>query len=447
MGIVSVAAFLGPGGFLLGGCGGTLPDESGSPRSFNGTVNLRQVGGSGLKVSNSLVHGQFIGSDGSFSAALPVGAQWLAVTDDAGRLRASAITPGAKAGSPPNLSIDAQSTALAVLMLTPGIAASDPELFRARKSYFEGLDSFRILEGRLADVLPSRSVHEALDLPEIAEALEACVAAFCVRFLDSPGRGIGADGAESDIELSVTQPESARTEIEVRNRAWRYVRVGRHTSDAANATVSVKDFGVMGGAVPLSLGSVFTLTATQPEIWKDVECDYSSYSRADYAFQGLGLSADRREPLPVGVAQGYADAALKSVIMYVVFPLIDILVGIAGALNKVKAFVEIIWASVTGGVSVGDLLDAGSEGNWRRFASAIIDLAVAVISIALTTGVLVSAGILSAPKAAALGVALGIVAVGFGVLNGLVASYYYLSLPDAHVMSARGTGSGVVVVS
>lgn len=441
---LGIGSTVGGCAWLLEGCGGKLPDEGGGPSPVIGKVNLAEIGGIGLKVANSLTPGVPVGDGGTFVAPLPSNAQLLLVLDEVGDLRGAAVTAGQAGRSVSEFDVGAQSTALAILMLTPGIAAADPELFAARKAYLEGHPSFLTLVSVLRDNLSRQTLAVALTTPDAVAALEDCVSSFALRFLSPVSREVGVDADEHLIQLHVTEPLSPATSIVIRNSGWRFARITRKLSDASGSSVETRDIQTaMAGAEPLSFGSIFGGSVAAPATFVDTGIDFSRGAKVEYAIQSIGFSFDDRESLPAGVDQGYTWAGFATVVTYVLLPILDMVVGLPDKWEKILEFVQFF---TDAGMLAIDLTRVFLATSMSELLGEAKNAVISLLEFAINHDSLLELGLTAAVNTTVkqLLKAIGFV---FGVANLTLFAISSFRVPDRHVLKAVGTGSGVVVVS
>lgn len=117
-------AMLLAGGNMLAGCGGGGGSVGGRTTTVTGTVNMSQIGGSGLAIQTAIEANAPVSAQGTFSTQTSASASHLIfVTDGASKVRAVGIANPLTAQTMP---LDATSTALVLVMITPGILTFDP---------------------------------------------------------------------------------------------------------------------------------------------------------------------------------------------------------------------------------------------------------------------------------------------------------------------------------
>lgn len=419
---------------LLAGCGGSGSEEAIVPLlEYLGVVATGDFASGRLFASNSLTDRTPVAS-GSFRLFAPRKAHLLYLTGEDGRAYGAAITSGAsRSRSPEEISVNAESTLLAVLTLSPGIAASESELFESRIAQLKALPSYPAARTALAAALKTGDLEAAMKLPAVQTALQQVM----LDYMDSgKSRGITPDGPEHGVTVSVDNANANVPQIKMENRGWRHVRATMRRVNADGSTHSIQElYPAMEGATGISFGSIFTLSVGSPGVGTSTSADFRQYPKTEVAFQGLGFKSSANEPLPLGISSGAGAKAIAcTLLLYAVLPIIDVVVGVGSAMGKMVKWVETFWDGFDSGYSFGALLSSDSP---LALAANIIDFVVAV----------------SAAVAGALGIgvlALKILAIAMAVLgaaNLLVTAYYYFTLPSRHTITLTATGSGGVIIS
>lgn len=144
--VIGLSLFTLVSGDLLSGCGGGDSSPGNNTNStiqtqaVQGTVNRSEIGGNGLSILSPYQAQATVEQNGSFrSLASREATQLLAAVDNAGKLRGLGISFPA---SPTLVTFDATSTALALVMLSPGILTLDPAKSAERIQQIKGLSAF-----------------------------------------------------------------------------------------------------------------------------------------------------------------------------------------------------------------------------------------------------------------------------------------------------------------
>lgn len=419
---------------LLSGCGGSGSEDAIVPLlEYLGVVSTGDFASAKLFASNSLTDRTPVTS-GSFRLFAPRKAHLLYLTGEDGKAYGAAVTSGAsRSRGPEEIPINAESTLLAVLTLSPGIASSDSEVFEARIAQLKALSSYGAARTALAAALKAGDLEAAIKLPGVQTALQQVIQ----DYMDiGKSRGVTPEGPEHAITVTVNDANANVPQIKMENKGWRYVRATMRRVKADGSTHSVQEiYPAMEGATGISFGSIFTLAVGSPGVGTSTSADFSQYPKTEIAFQGLGFKSSSNEALPVGITAGAGSKAIAcTLLLYVVLPIIDVVVGVGSAMSKMVKWVETFWDGFGVGFNFGALLSSDSL---LSLAGNILDFVIAV----------------SAAVAGALGVgvlALKILAIAMAVLgaaNLLVTAYYYFTLPSRHTIALTATGSGGVIIS
>jgi hypothetical protein len=439
-----------------GGAGNTTPPVQ--THTVNGAITTAEIGGTDLRVVSAWSGESLIDSSGRFDAAVSTGgAQLLMVQDSDGKTRALTISiPGSRSRAGADLTVDAESTALSMIFITPGILTTEPAAAAERSAQIKSLSGFAGLVDLVRIRLKTVTFDDLLISTAVNDAAEQCVEEWLNRYAPVAGatsRGIIPGVAQSGF--SVSEPDEfkeanaanpAKTRLKLSNAAWRWVSVKRldlrYGTEKNGTPVAVGD-GPMNGAVSLSWGSIFTHTNEQPTPGQD-EVDFSPASGAttsEYWVFGPGWKAGPTPPASVDSDAWQAWG--QSIVYYVLFPILDLL---SGGLAAFKPGADSwkaaggIWRDIKGGINLNQLTTAADDQSRLR---AFINVLVICVG-GLTAAVL---GAVVGPAAAA-----GLV-LALGAMGGIMAGYNFIcamknwvELQSAVKIVVTTTGDGVVVV-
>jgi hypothetical protein len=440
-----LALAISAGGFLgsaLVGCGGSAALQ---PYTLNGTVALNEVGGSGL-VLRTVFGTANLGSTGNVSIDTALDAAKMAVVHDtADHARGLGVLKPSGGGSD-TFRIDADSTALSFVFLTPGIATSEPAEWQTRAARIRSLASYPALVALLRGQMPAKTLEEILASPEFLTALLNCV----TEYADIPSgtRDIVPQPGQAFCEIKVadqSNPHAVRLQIE--NSAWRYASVFRRELDSGGAVLDLHDLGQIAGGKPFSFGSILATSYGTPTVVPDPNLDFGNYAKCEYWLFGPGM-ADMATAPRVGseVAPDFAAALGKSILVYMLFPVLDLLTGVAGDLNAVMNVVDEIWEAISTSVDLTDLISAMAAQDWEEALASLTDASEAVATATLSSNVLVTKGLLSAAANSFLAFVLSVAGIGMAAGNMVVALYNWWLIPSAAHITVEGTGDGHVIV-
>ena len=362
---------------LSGGAGPT--GGSGTPAlstRVTGTLNTEQIGGSALRVL-SILDGFTPVNAGAFSTSVSADrAQALLVLDGQDKLRAMTINlPGQSPG------VDATSTALAILFLTPGIGSTRPELAPTRLSLIRSAPGFPAFVQVLQAAMLSQDLVMALQAPAVKAARDLVVEQVLAQL---PGLGTGVQprttGEETQIQsdgyvLATKDDSSTESSLvfNLSNEGFRFVKIVREDHfNATQQTVtpvlrgSASGSSVMAGRGGFSLGSILSGITGGGWIPPGGAGDTLSQAqhqsdRIVYWVSGVGnpFHAGEAEDVPAHISAafeslGYADVAM-TFFFYFLLPVVE----------------PILYAH---GIAIEDLITEVGKFAERNFARAGIGL-------------------------------------------------------------------------
>jgi len=455
-----------------GNSGGNNNGSSGTA-TVSGNVNMAQMGGSNLTINSATAAAAPIAKGGAFTTNISAnGSQLQCVTDGSGIIWALAISNPSSADP---LTIDATSTALALLMLTPGILTTTPSETTQRIGQLQALSSFSALESYLATNLPTTSLQDLLAQATLPQLISTCVSDWMNTSTSSAQNAhilaTSTDGSFSAnfTMMPIVNPSSAS--VALTNSAWRFVQVARTPYDAnvpqnqllspqfANTDSALpsalssfipSNSGYIIGPVPLSWGSIFTRTANNPIIVQDTNINLTvppNQASLVYIAQGIGW-ASQTSQAPFGLPNGASNAigVLHSVVYYVVFPFLDLMLGAQSLFENYK-LLGILGNLLAGVNSVADNISTilTTASSSQDIQSAILDICITtfgLITLAANKAIISAAGIAITP---ALALILGIIAAAFGAANVAVALSNWTLLPPVSTVSLPISGANIIV--
>ncbi len=435
--LVGIGAIAALGGSLLGCGGGGSP--VGSTSTVTASINPAEVQGTGLTLTNSLAKDVAPGAGGTYNVVASGQAQVVFVRDAAGKLRGAGVSSG-HGGS---LTIDAESSTLAVLMATPGIGNADPKIWASNKSAVLALAEFLPAVAAVrASLSGGATFADALATPAVIDAISACVQAYA-NTRSRKSFAVLAGSPRYESKISVSDAKDPTPIISISNSSWRYVRIVRRTSNTNGATVAVEQLNsALGGATGLSIGSILSGTVAGQGEMIDVGTDFNAYSKAEYIFQSIGLQSS--QPMPDGVDIQDQTAILKSIILYAFFPVVDAVMGIKAAGQTFASMVDKVYSAVSGSVNLNSIHAATTT---AELAKAILDVVVSLIGIAVTFTVFSAAQWMTPAAEATMGALLLASALCLCPANFLVVAHSWSSLPSRHILTVTATGTTGVTIS
>lgn len=329
------------GQWILEGCSNDGPVkpkvEKFATVDVTGEVDSSEIGGDGHKIVSAWDEVRQVSDSGRFSIIVSdSAAQLLLLKDNDEAIRAFAITlPVDPDSSRDPVEFDARSTALSILMLTPGLLVVQRDEAAQRMQELESLAGFPLLVSRLRDRLATGSLAVALDDSLVAGSIEACVG----EWMGTPppaasGRlaRLGANWGHFTTEV-LDSDNPAQVMIQLTNKASRDINVYRRTVGANDSTIGTEAIFFSSSSMPgpdlLSLradGSGDFVHATDIV---DLRCG-REIDRVEYWMTGVGWGDGGQIP-DGSLHQDYEKHRLyvtyTSVLDYLVRPFISILAG------------------------------------------------------------------------------------------------------------------------
>lgn len=302
-----------------------------------GSVDRTEIGGDGLTVHSIWGSDSTVTETGNFTVTVSdSGSQILLITDSEQSIRGCAISvPGYTSASGDSIHAGAESTALSLLLMTPGIAESRPSQTATRLQELRGLSSFPQLVSLLKSRLVESSLDEITSDSTVFAAYFDCASEwFAQERLGAAKRSGSGQGISSQIfDASVTDSQNqASVRVSLRNKAMRYVNVYRRTilTDGNSTTTPVFRGSESAMAGP-SFDDYFYhgVRTAQKDDFADFRCNVD---QIQYWVAGVGFQ-------PATIPGPYADidpefdkylleADFRSVFEYMVKPLVSLMTGI-----------------------------------------------------------------------------------------------------------------------
>ncbi|CUS38979.1 exported hypothetical protein [Candidatus Nitrospira nitrosa] len=169
---------------LVAACGGGGESASSSSSAVStvqvrGTVNGGEIGGTGLTIVSALQNSPSSISGESYSTTISAtGPQLLLIQDENEAIRGLTFSVKDDSSSstlPRTLRTDATSTALALLLLSPGVTPSDWSLAQPTATALQTLTSFPGFVAFLQSNLPTKSLAATITDPAYQPLLRACL--------------------------------------------------------------------------------------------------------------------------------------------------------------------------------------------------------------------------------------------------------------------------------
>ncbi len=413
--VLALTPLLGPLGCASSGPGDNGGDDAEesvfgkvTPATAAGRVSP-DVGGVGLVVKSALRSEPDPVTGTTFETSVSnVGTQLLFVSDQAGETRGLALSlPEAQVTARQALVVDAESTALGLLFLSPGIAAPDPDLAADRIAELKTYPAFVDLVAYLRENLPVDSLEDLLaegtdpltelvndvamewvaNHPPVSAAEAAARDLREGQFVEPFGETGGVTGA--CLEKEDTWPT---VQTRLSNSGWRFVDVRRRDVGGGWHDVAV----FWQGASGLSFGSVYTGTITTPSTLDD-EIDFEGLARSEYFIRGPGF-ARSDTVVPLDIPGDPLAPWMGTCLIYVIMPAICVIGGVGevtkAAAAEIKTLTEGLVPIIGASESVAEAALAATSlaGSEDRLAQqkAIADLSAAILLVLIGTGAFAS---------------------------------------------------------
>lgn len=421
-----------------GGQPGSLDDPPAGTAVLTGQVDLSLFPGTNLQVQSAFLQNAPVRPDGSFTTlASTTAAQLLFLTDTpavaaqseggVARLLGFFLSVPDTVGRLTGVDVNALSTAVATVFLTPGVLVTHPEPALALvQRIVTNLSSLAALVAHFATELP-RVPLNVLMLNPLTRTLVNAVVNELLGQLPEAGGGVTAQLATADAPN--TSP------LNLANAGWRFVALIRQDLDAQGNELGhvapeltsaqlpgIASTDMLPGVNPVTWGGLFTASTGSPGAGVDTRMDFAravrpGVAKVVYWLYGPAGRPDDPEELPDTIpASELNDAVLGvSIVYYLLFPVLDLIGGAGDALTGgLKKAME-IWALAAGGVSLDGLRAAFVSGDAGNIKSAAIDMVAGGVAL----GAAATAVLASGPAATAAG-AVALLAGGFAALFGII---------------------------
>ncbi len=407
-----------------GGGGGRASQEPDiETTESTGVIDTGEIGGEDLCVKSVWQESAPAEPEGNFTTTVSAeGAQLLFATDSSGDVRGLTVSiPGADtAQGGHTLTVNATSTAISLLMQTPGILAIDPSVAAARRSQLAALLSFPGLVSALAARLPSQPLREVVTDVTVSNLLSACVNEWRGEHTQLGTAAVDPDfcndpGARFRVGLGdATSTDWDDYPLKLSNGGWRWLNVVvrdiRDDGHVLAPTPRPADTNPIAGAIPVSWGSVFTNTFGDPT----VELDYANcgpsrmIARSEYWAIGPGWAPSKID-LPPSL-QNENQPWGETVIHYLLCPFLDFAAGGSALLDYGPEAARLLWDLIKLDQNATDALEGMRSADDEASATA------ATINACFTFLGLIVAGGASSALVALLGTSAIPVAVTIGTL-------------------------------
>jgi hypothetical protein len=374
------------------GNGPTGGDDSNGDSEFKpetvivgGTVDLEEIGGEGLEVISAWDSSAVAPETGTFEIEISdSAAQFHLVADKDGNARAGAISIPSENGRKNNgLIFDGTSTALALLMLTPGLIAVHTDSAEIRLDEFRNLITFPRLDSLITERIALEPLSAVVQHPLVVEALDACLYEWRIRAENGEYDKAGKQTSETDFfDVSMHDASNpAAVLFGLINRAPRFVNVYRRAMFSGGGFSPVEP--VFTGGNAMEGVRMRDLLRNPDEAMSvkynqaDLHCG-TDIAQVEYWITGLG-KGDIIDQMPASPDLDYSGdfeiAAAKTFLYYIARPVLSI---IFGAVLQHPIIEDTVLETITHGLT--SLQNATSPAEVRE---ALQQLAMAVIYSAL----------------------------------------------------------------
>lgn len=440
--LLSNGAFVLAGAEVLAGCGGGGGGNA-APRVMAGTVNLNQIGGSGLTVQTAGQTDAQVNAVGAFTTNISTqGTQLHTVADSSGNLRGLSLSNPST--TQPHMSVDAMSTALSLVFITPGILTTTPSEASQRIAQIQLLKSFDALVTYLAANLAQTLLSDIRKTSQLDNLIAACIDEWSNTNGRSP-RGVRSrDAVNANFSAQWGAGTPASQQIVLGNGGWRRVNVVRQYLDASGtelpspvpALLVVPD--PMDGALAVSWGSIVDLSAGDPKVQTVTVNLQEAPNIATVVIwvRGSGLKSGVQVPDSVK-SISYDNARFETLIYYLFFPFVDLLIG------KFSLAEESIGADLYDFIyqraqNIPDLEAAIEAGDVAKAATLVTDIFTSLL--AAVVGVLASSLALGE-----IGTILTVASAAMGLANVIKALNTWLHYPNAFSIQLPVSSAGVTI--
>jgi len=375
------------------------PSPGPGPQSVSvaGAVDTAEIGGDDLKMISSWEDPVTVREDGGFSIDVSgTSSQLVFAVDGDDSLRAMALAvPHLTSADSAGLLVDSRSTAMSLVMMTPGILTLESEKAAERIGEIQELAEFDSLASLVSRKCAADCLPAVLRNPAVGDALDRCISSWIDTHEEEGQISIIMNGTESSdcSKFGAWWTDSiprSQVAVQIANQSWRYITVFRRLIDEHGDPLSPGPYNYfntsMPGAVPVSWHSIFTGKMADPTYWFD-SVDFTCSSRAaDAEYWAVGWGMDKGADLPEGIFesnQARRDRILSSVLGYIVLPLIGLFVGFIPNNPQGTGMSELInhiWSvpqlSQDVGTSIDRLADAGDMETFGQELATVVSILI-----------------------------------------------------------------------
>jgi len=333
-------------------------------------INTSEIGGSGLKLISPRYADAPLVNESFITGVSKNGEQLLTVLDSDNKLRALTLSTPA-ASDFEVMKIDAQSTTLSLVFVSPGILTIDPLEAAAAIENIKSLTSFKPLTKFIKNNLQSKSLDQLVETDVYNTLLSDCVEEYG-SYKNKGSQGEFAKGANDWMnDFSVNHSNG---KIEFKNRGFRFVRVTEiDRSSSNNVLKTTTVYPYMKGGIPLSWGSILTLSYLSPTKKSISYLPSASTSYSEFWIAGMGKK--KSQIVPPNSITGLASHDVATLLYYVLFPILDLTTGTASLMNIPEDDIIRLATLFKGMKCVGELFSAE---NFTSTCSAFVNFVVLI---------------------------------------------------------------------
>jgi hypothetical protein len=418
------------------------PEQQNQIQEISGTINANEIGGSNLTIWSAFKQNSFVSNQQYTTKVSKMGTQLLFVTDGNHQLRGLTLSK-LNNQQPLLLNCDAISTAYSLLFLSPGIATINSDSTNARMNRFSSLTTFQNLVIYLRNNLPSSSLTNLISQNQTKSLIFDCISEYTG--IDTLSN---LDTYENFFSVQkISDPNYDK--FELKNNGWRFAKVIRRDIITDNQPPRRTEviFDPMNGIVPLSIGSIFSLTTGNPTTEINQKSKETDITKYEFWVLGPGFKNPIPYPLPNDIQRDYWKAILNTMIFYVAFPIIDLISGGLNLINKtvpeILSAVNTIRESIEGGITAQEYANFMNSGSFQVALGNSLDLGIHVLSLMLTSGILVTTGIITAESATILIALLAVISLPLVAANLILMVSHYFITYDIYKHTIFNTTGGL----
>lgn len=350
-------------------------------------INTSEIGGEDLYLISSRDNDSPLNKDSFYTVTSREGEQLLLVTDNMNELRGLTLSTPSSNGADA-FEIDAQSTAISLIFISPGISTVDPDEAKTNIANIKILASYNKFATYLKDNLHDKSLNSLVNNEMYDSLLSDCVEEYYQKYTVAK-KGLAISKSEYLNEISFDKLSTSL--LQLKNYGYRFVNVVERDIDANMNEIKVTNVvPAMKGAVPLSWGSLFTLSTLDPSV-ENIDYKPSTNSSmseiwvAGPGFKHRKSSIQIAPPSIVNIGEPWTE----TIVYYVIFPFIDLFAGTKSLINTAAPqFKELMLQIKTGKT----LFFASQAENVKSAVRELSNFSIAVIgAIAATSSLAVAA--------------------------------------------------------